>query len=165
MSNEPIAVAAVIAAVGCGLNGGVFFAFSSFVMPGLGRLPPAQGAAAMQAINVTAVTPPFMTALFGTALACVVVIISALGRWRAPGMLWQIGGAALFLVGAIGVTLVANVPRNNALAAAAPDSAEGAAQWAAYLPSWTAWNTVRAVAGLAAAAAITVGLLVASREA
>jgi len=60
-------------ALGCGLNAGVFFAFSSFVMPALARVPAAQGIAAMNSINVFAVTPVFMTALFGTAAACVLV--------------------------------------------------------------------------------------------
>jgi uncharacterized membrane protein len=32
--------------------GGIFFAFSAFVMKALDRLPPAQGIAAMQSINV-----------------------------------------------------------------------------------------------------------------
>jgi uncharacterized membrane protein len=48
----------LITAVGCGLNAGVFFAFSAFVMPALKRLPPAHGIAAMQSINRLAVTPP-----------------------------------------------------------------------------------------------------------
>ena len=37
----------LIAAIGCGLVAGVFFAFSSFVMKALARLQPAQGVAAM----------------------------------------------------------------------------------------------------------------------
>jgi hypothetical protein len=45
----------LIAAVGCGLVAGVFFAFSSFVMNALARLQPAQGVAAMQAINLAAI--------------------------------------------------------------------------------------------------------------
>ena len=40
--------------VGCSVIAGVFFTFSGFVMPALGRLPAPQGIAAMQAINVTA---------------------------------------------------------------------------------------------------------------
>jgi SulP family sulfate permease len=50
-------------ALGCGIVGGVFFAFSSFVMTALGRLPAAEGMAAMRSINRVAVTPPFMAAL------------------------------------------------------------------------------------------------------
>jgi uncharacterized membrane protein len=46
-------------ALGCGLIAGVFFAFSTFVMPALARLPAAQGIAAMNAINVAAITPTF----------------------------------------------------------------------------------------------------------
>lgn len=37
----------VIAALASALMGGVFFAFSSFVMPALGRIPPAEGIRAM----------------------------------------------------------------------------------------------------------------------
>jgi uncharacterized membrane protein len=62
--------ATLVTALGCGLVAGVFFAFSSFVMAALKRLPAAEGIAAMQSINILAVTPIFMTALFGTAVAC-----------------------------------------------------------------------------------------------
>lgn len=60
----------LLAALGCATMAGVFFAFSAFVMKALARLPAAQGVAAMQAINLAAVTPTFMMALFGTAVAC-----------------------------------------------------------------------------------------------
>ena len=61
-------VLTLLAALGCGVVAGVFFAFSAFVMKALGHLPAEQGIAAMQAINVAAVTFAFMAALFGTAL-------------------------------------------------------------------------------------------------
>jgi uncharacterized membrane protein len=66
MSDRAFAILTFVCALGCGLNGGVFFAFSAFVMPALARLPPPQGIAAMKSVNVFAVTPVFMTALFGT---------------------------------------------------------------------------------------------------
>lgn len=44
-------VLSILAMLGCGMIGGVFFAFSSFVMRALARLPDAQGLAAMQSIN------------------------------------------------------------------------------------------------------------------
>ena len=59
----------LVTALGCGLNAGVFFAFSTFVMAGLRRLPAPQAIAAMQSINVTRRTPAFMTALLGTGAA------------------------------------------------------------------------------------------------
>ena len=73
---------AIATAVGCAVNGGVFFAFSSFVMAALRRLAPAQGIAAMQSINVVALTPPLMIPLFGTALACLALIVTAIAPSR-----------------------------------------------------------------------------------
>jgi uncharacterized membrane protein len=139
--------------------GGVFFAFSAFIMKALARLPAAQGIAAMQSINVVAVTPPFMVALFGTALACLALAVVALFKLREAGAVFLLVGSLLYLVGTILVTLVFNVPRNNALAAVTPESAEGAILWTRYVSGWTAWNTVRAVASIAAAGALTIGLL------
>ena len=51
-------------------------------MKALARLQPAQGIAAMQSINQVAVTPAFMTALFGTATAAVAVAVWALVDWN-----------------------------------------------------------------------------------
>ena len=72
------------AVVGAGLVGGVFFAFSNFVMRALGRLRPSEGAAAMQSINITVITPTFMTALFGTGLVSLVLIAGASPTWTSP---------------------------------------------------------------------------------
>jgi uncharacterized membrane protein len=54
--------------LGCGIVGGVFFAFSSFVMTALGRLPAAEGMAAMRSINRVAVKPLFMAGTAASAL-------------------------------------------------------------------------------------------------
>lgn len=146
------------AALGCGLNAGVFLAFSSFVMPGLDRLPPEQGVAAMQSINVTAVRPVFMTVLFGTALLCVVLVVwgaVSLGERPSP---WLVAGGAVFVLGTIVVTGAANVPLNDALESLDPGAAGAAREWAGYVHDWTLWNHVRAVTGLLAAGAFTVAL-------
>ena len=160
MTDDLLFVLTLASALGCGLVAGVFFGFSSFVMKGLARLPPAHGIAAMQSINVTAVTPPFMAALFGTALACVALAVAAPVRWGESDAIYLLVGSLLYLVGCIGVTIACNVPRNDALAAVDADSAAGAALWARYVPVWTAWNSVRTVASLAAAAALTIALVV-----
>ena len=159
MSGGLLVPLTLLAALGSGLVGGVFFGFSGFVMRALARLRPAQGIAAMQSINVVAVTPPLMIALFGSALACVALVVSSLFKWREPVAMLRLVGGWLFLVGTVLVKIVRNVPMNDALAAVDPDSADGAAQWARYVPEWTAWNTVRTVAALAASAALTVALL------
>ena len=157
MSDGVFVVLTVGSALGCGLNGGVFFAFSSFVMPALARLPTPQGIAAMNSINVFAVTPVFMTALFGTAAACLLLAVWTLLTWQRPGGAYLLTGAALYLVGTILVTIVFNVPRNNALAAVNPSSADDGRLWRDYVATWTAWNHVRTAAALIAAALLTIG--------
>ncbi len=158
MSDDWIFAFTLLTALGCGLMAGVFFAFASFVMAALARLPPLQGIAAMQSINVVAVTPLFMTALFGTAAACVALAIIALSSWGEAGAAYLLGGAVLYILGAPGVTMAFNVPRNNALAAVDPAGADGAGLWAGYVAGWTAWNHVRVVASLAALAALIMAL-------
>jgi uncharacterized membrane protein len=149
----------LLAALGSGLVGGVFFGFSGFVMKALARLRPAQGIAAMQSINMVAVTPPLMIALFGTALACVALVVSSLPKWREPVAMLRLAGGGLYLVGTVLMTIVRNVPMNNTLASVDPESTEGATQWARYVPGWTAWNTVRTVAAIAAAAMLSLALV------
>jgi uncharacterized membrane protein len=146
------------AALGSGLIAGVFFAFSSFVMKALARIPAAHGIAAMQQINVTVINPWFMAVFVGTALVGLILAVLALVGWHRPGGAWLVAGALLYVVGTFGVTMVFNVPRNDALAAVDPASAGGGAVWAGYVPGWTVWNTVRTVASLAAAAAFILAL-------
>ena len=147
-------------ALGCGLSAGVFFAFSSFVMPALHRLPPAQGVAAMQQLNKTAVGPLFMTVLFGSALACACLAVWALTQWGTPSAPWIVGGAALYVVGAVLITGGGNVPLNDALAALDPSSAAAAAKWADYVPDWSLWNHLRTLCCSGGAAALVVALIV-----
>ncbi len=148
----------LVAALGCWLVAGVFFAFSSFVMNALARLQPPQGIAAMQAINITVINPLFMTAFLGTAVACTLVAIASLSAWHQPGAVCLLLGSLLYLVGTVLVTIVFNVPLNEALAKVEPSSTDGANLWANYLTSWTAWNHVRTAAAVAAAASLTMAL-------
>ena len=148
----------LLAALGCGLIAGVFFAFSAFVMKALARLPPGEGIAAMQSINVVVLNPWFLGAFFGTAAACVVALICSLLRWHEPGAVYLFVGSVLYLVGSLLVTMVCNVPRNEALAAVAPADPTGAGRWASYMAGWTAWNHVRTAASLAAAASFSMAL-------
>ncbi|MGH9941314.1 MAG: DUF1772 domain-containing protein [Pyrinomonadaceae bacterium] len=152
-------VLTLCAALGCGLIAGVFFAFSSFVMKALARLPPGEGTAAMQSINVAVINPLFMTAFLGTATVCILVMVSSLLRWHAPGAAYLLAGSILYLVGTLLVTMVFNVPMNEALASAvAPEDTEGVSLWASYLTHWTTWNHIRTAAALAAAASLTIAL-------
>lgn len=156
---DPAFVLTLAAALGSGLIGGAFYAFSTFVMRALGRLPARDGLAAMQAINVAAVTPGFMLGFIGTALLAVLALATATLHWEGAASLAVVAGAALYLVGSFGLTIARNVPLNNALAPLDPAAPASADHWAAYLTTWTAWNHARAAAALAAALAFTIALI------
>jgi uncharacterized membrane protein len=138
----------VIAAVGAGVSGGVFFAFSAFVMRALGRLPAAQGISAMQAMNRAAPSPLFMIALFGTGIVSIALSGVALTHLDQRWAVYVLAGTALYLVCLI-VTVVYHVPRNDALALVDPTGPGAAHAWARYLSPWTAWNHLRTITALA----------------
>ena len=149
-------------AIACAVVSGVFFAFSSFVMRALTRLPPEQGIAAMQSINVVVINPLFMTALFGTGIACAAWVVYAVMQWQGAVSACLIGGSLSYLLGTIVVTMVCNVPLNDALAATNPARGDAASFWAAYARQWTAWNHVRTISGIVAAALFLVAMSLSS---
>lgn len=109
-------------AIGCGLMAGVYFAFSTFVMTALGRIGQAQGIAAMNAINVEIVRSLFMPFFLGTTLTSAALAVIALLRWNEPGAIAMLAGGVLYVLGMFVVTMVFNVPLNDALAAVEPSS-------------------------------------------
>jgi uncharacterized membrane protein len=148
----------LLSALGCGLVAGVFFAFSTFVMNALARLQPKQGITAMQSINIMAINPLFMGIFLGTAVTCIFIAGASLLNWYQSKSAYLLIGSLFYLVGAFGVTILFNVPLNEALAIADPDSAEGESLWANYLTNWTIWNHVRTISALLASAAITIAI-------
>jgi uncharacterized membrane protein len=112
----------------------------------------------MQSINITVINPWFMTVFLGTSVVCLVLIVSSLLRWQQPGTAFLLVSAMFYLIGCFGVTIMFNVPLNDALAVANPNSAEGANLWARYLTNWTFWNHVRAIAAFIAATLFTMAL-------
>lgn len=140
----------ILAAVGSGLIGGLFFIFSNTVMRAFDRLPAAGAIAAMNSINRVILNSLFFLAFFGTALLCVVLLV---GRLNSPLV---VAGALLYLVGSIGVTMACNVPLNERLEAVSPSANDLETQWHAYRGPWTRWNHVRTVACLLATVAFVI---------
>jgi len=120
-------------------------------------LPPAQGIAAMQSINVVVINPAFLGLFLGTAAVCVALAGVAIAGWTMrPWLL--IGGALAYLVLTLGVTIACNVPRNETLARLDPASTDAEANWRRYVGEWTFWNHVRTAGGVAAAACFALAL-------
>ncbi len=151
-------VLVLMAALGSGLMAGLFFVFSVAVMTALKRLPPHEGVAAMQSINVVIVNPLFALVFFGTAAVCVVLIAVGAWRWREPAAFFFIAGSALYVAAGILVTLLFNVPLNDRLAAVAAGTPEAQALWRDYLVRWTQWNHVRTLGCTMSAALLIVAM-------
>ncbi len=134
----------LVAAIATALNAGVFYAFSSFVMAGLGRIPPEQGANAMNGLNVTAVMAPFMILFMGATLLCLGLAGWSLFSFAALDSKLILAASLFYVVGCFGVTMMFNVPLNNQLAAAPPT--EIVAVWQTYLRDWVQWNHIRTIA-------------------
>jgi uncharacterized membrane protein len=140
-----------VTALGAGLVAGVFFAFSSFVMRALDETdPPSSGLRAMQSINRAAVRPPFMLLFFATLLvglaASIVLVVIGAGH----AVWWAVAAEAVYLVGAVGLTIAFHVPRNDALGRLDADSLAASEAWPRYVRQWTRANHARVISALAA---------------
>lgn len=143
----------LLAILGTGLIAGTFFVFSVAIMSALRGLPANEGMAMMQSINRVIQNPIFLGVFVGTALISLVLAGISLWSWAAPALYYVVAGSALYVVGSFILTIVFNVPLNNALDAADPKTASGHEIWANYLTSWTFWNHVRTFASILSTAA------------
>ena len=100
----------------------------------------------MNAINREIVQSLFLPVFLGSMLTCLALAILAPFRWDEPGAAMWLAGGVLNIVGMFVVTIVFNVPLNNALAAVQPASSDAGTLWARYLTDWTWWNHVRTIA-------------------
>ena len=92
----------------------------------------------MQSVNVVVLNKWFFAVFFGTAVVCLLLAVLSLLRWHTPGAAYLLIGSMLYLVGTILVTILCNVPLNDALATVDPTSAEAGPVWTNYLKTWTA---------------------------
>ena len=150
----------LLVALGAGLVGGVFFAFSTFVMKALGQLPASHGMAAIQRINVTVLGPLFLGVFVGTAVLAGICVLAGFFPWGTPRSMLLLAAGLLYAVGTFGVTVAMNVPRNERLAKLDADSAAAEAYWPIYQREWLFWNHLRTLAALAAAACAAAALIV-----
>ena len=142
------------------LLGGVFLAFSDFIMRSLALTGGHGGIEAMQVINREVFRWGFMTLFLGMAAVSVVVAgYGAIGVSGPAGTLVMMAGL-VYLVGCFGVTVFFNVPMNEALAGMETSSVTARDYWLqTYVPRWTFWNSVRTVACALSAALLLFGLL------
>jgi uncharacterized membrane protein len=149
-------VGVITAATGSGVFGGVLFAFSSFVMPALNRVPAREAVTTMQSINERApaglAVPMVGTALVSAALAAHAIAV------RDDGWQLRVAGAGLYLL-SVGITGAYHIPRNNALDALDASVVDAARAWADYYAGWVRMNHVRSAAAVAGSVAYAASLV------
>ncbi len=129
------------------LVGGAFLAFSDFIMRSLAHTGGARGVEAMQVINREVFRWVFMTLFLGMALTSIILIGYAAFHLDQPAMPLIGLTGLIYVIGCFGVTVVFNVPMNEALAKMDLSADSTQQYWTKiYLPRWTRWNTVRAIA-------------------
>ena len=142
------------------LVGGVFLAFSDFVMRSLALTGGHGGVEAMQVINREVFRWVFMSLFLGmAAISLFVAGCGIFGLSGPAGTLIMMAGL-VYLIGCFGVTVFFNVPMNEALAGMEMSSGTTRDYWLqTYVPRWTFWNSVRTVACAVSAALLLFGLL------
>ena len=144
--------------------GGVFLAFSDFVMRSLAHTSGNGGVEAMQVINREVFRWVFMALFIGMApVSLLVAGYGVIGVGGVPGMLMALAGLT-YVVGCFGVTVFFNVPMNETLAGMDVGHETTRDYWKeTYLPRWTFWNSVRTFACAMSAGCLLVALVQAAQ--
>ncbi|GID91450.1 DUF1772 domain-containing protein [Amorphoplanes digitatis] len=143
----PLLVTAIVAA---GLQAGTYYVWACGVMPGLARADDHTFVTTLSHVNQAIVNPVFMLTFLGAPVLAAAAVATGTPAARP----WLIAGLALS-VATVAVTVLGNVPLNNALGkAAATTDADLAAVRAAFETAWVRWNVLRTLTSTAALAAL-----------
>jgi uncharacterized membrane protein len=137
--------------------GGVFLAFSDFIMRSLNNT--GGGVEAMPIINRNVFRWVFMALFLGLAPVSLVIMGYTATIPTGPATMLMALAGLIYLTGCFGVTIFLNLPMNEALGGM--ELSKGATQeyWTqSYVPKWTFWNTVRMTACAISAALLMFGL-------
>ena len=140
--------------------GGVFLAFSDFIMRSLRATSGTGGIEAMQIINREVFYWAFMVLFIGLAPLSLGLLWYASFSLAGTGAILLRLAAISYLVGVFGITVARNVPLNTLLEGM--DLAVDTTQqfWSArYVPDWTFWNTMRTLGSILTSALCLSGLI------
>ena len=129
-----------IAIISFGFLGGVYFAFSFFVMQSLNEIDHKGAIKAMSSINLVILKSPFMILFFFSSFIALALFLKSIFAYE---ILSSRGFASIvFLIGMFLCTAIKNVPLNDKLASF-NDSLNPEIEWNYYYKNWTMWNHVR----------------------
>jgi uncharacterized membrane protein len=154
----------LLTAVVTALIAGLYYGWSCSVIPGVARLPDAGYLSAMQAMNRAILNPLFFATFMGAAVLLPVSTLLHRGEAR---FLWLLAATVVYLVGSFGLTMVCNVPLNNALDGLDLHTLtdEGMARHrAAFEGPWVRWHTIRTWATVLALVLVVVACITTSSD-
>ena len=140
--------------------GGVFSAFSEFVMAALLRATPAGGIEVMQHINRRVLRTQFVAGILAIAPFSVLFALYGLVMFEGAALVTLVLAPLVYLPSVFLMTMFGNVPMNNKLESLDHTSAQARDYWLEYGRKWTRLNHVRCIgsvltAGLYIFAAVT----------
>lgn len=151
-------------ALATGLVAGVFLTFSDFVMRSLHAADPAAGSQSMQIINRKVLKSVFMVLLIGLVPVSAALTVYGLVYVTGPvGTMLMLAGL-LYFIGVFVVSVVGNIPMNNALAALPEGGAAAQAYWPDYVKGWVRWNHVRTLTSAGSALCLMVAALLVAQS-
>ena len=106
----------IVGALGSGIIGGIFFAFSTFIMASFASISTESGVAVMNAIDRVILRSWFMPVFVGMVVVSAVLVILAIRQWSLGSGSLIIAGAALYILASFVSTIIFNVPLNDKLA-------------------------------------------------
>lgn len=144
--------AALVSLLLTGAIFGFFYAWVCSTMWGLDAADPATAIGAMKAMNASVRNAVFAPAFFGTPFA---LLLTGFLAWRSGARratLPFVLAGLIYLTGGLVLTMVVNVPMNEALALVdvPEDPTMAEAVWSDYSGPWQLWNQIRTVASGAA---------------
>ena len=132
-----------IAIVSFGFIGGVYFAFSFFVMQSLNKVSYPEAIRIMISINTVILKSPFMFLFFFSSFIASLIFLENLILYK---LISNEGFASIvFLIGMFLCTAIKNVPLNNKLADfdLNDSTSNPEIEWNDYYKNWIKWNHIR----------------------
>lgn len=147
IQNILLAITAVLTA----LIAGLFYAYSCSVNIGLAKLPDNQYITAMQSINREIQNPVFFFSFIGTLLMLPISTFFQYKGGTMNGFWLLLAATTLYCIGTFGITIVGNVPLNEALDKFSLQSVtiqEIANERTRFEIPWNRYHTIRTIASI-----------------
>ena len=129
--------------------GGVFSAFSEFIMSALLRTNPEGGIEAMQQINHTVIKTQFVVGILAIAGVSIAFALYGNSAFTGGARRALILAPIIYIPSVFLMTIFGNVPMNNKLESLVHTSSEAEAYWPIYGRVWTRLNHIRTLGSVA----------------